>query len=406
MMRHSTATTRPCRDDATFPGCRLKTNQTADQGQKNNMKTTISIFQRYGLIANLLFWAGVSSAQAQTNTGLNLQLYAGLSITGVVGQVYQVQYADEMSDSATWYALMHFPLKWNPHQWVDTTGPATRRRFYRAVVVAVPTNVIPATNMVFIAPGKFLMGSPTNEPARFNDENPQRLVTLSRGYWIGKHEVTQGEFLEVMGYNPSFHNGVQDLPTPGTDYGTDLSRPVEQVSWNEAVAYCQALTAREQNEGQLPPGFQYRLPTEAEWEYACRAGTTTPYHYGSALRSGMANFDGRFEYPPCSATTNHCENVAGTFLKRTTPVGSYTPNAWGLYDMHGNVSEFCQDYANWYPAGPVTDPQGPASGTVRIVRGGVWGIPAHFLRSAHRDWLNPTVQHYYFGFRVVLGPTF
>jgi formylglycine-generating enzyme required for sulfatase activity len=271
--------------------------------------------------------------------------------------------------------------------------------------VEVPPNVVPTTNMVFIAPGKFMMGSPASEAARWNDEGPQRLVTISRGFWMGKYEVTQAEFLDVMGYNPSFHNGVQNTPEPGTDYGTDLSRPVEQLKWSDAVAYCQALTAREQSAGRLPAGFVYRLPTEAEWEYACRAGTTTPYHYGSALRSGMANFDGRREYPPCGDSTNSCENASGTFLDRTTPVGSYAPNGWGLHDMHGNVSEFCQDYIGLYPVGSVTDPQGPASGVERVVRGGVLTARADFCRSAFRDWAPPSWQHRAFGFRVVLGPT-
>ncbi len=363
------------------------------------MKTIPAFFRPSGLIATLLLW-GVLSAEAQTDARLDLQMYSGLSITGAIGQTYQVQYADEMSDSATWFALMHFPLKWNPHVWVDNTGPATGRRFYRAVSIDIPANVIPVTNMVFIAPGQFTMGSPAGEPARWADEDPQRLITISRGFWMGKYEVTQGDFLEVMGYNPSFFNGDQG----GTNYGTDLSRPVEQLKWAEAVAYCEALTARELGEGRLLAGYVYRLPTEAEWEYACRAGTTTPFHYGDALRSGMDNFDGRLEYPPCGSSTNSCENAAGMFLNRTVPVGSYAPNAWGLHDMHGNVCEFCHDFAYWYPAGPATDPAGPASGDGHVVRGGAWCLGAHFSRSAIRDWAGPTLSSSYFGFRVVLGP--
>ena len=149
---------------------------------------------------------------AQTNVGLSLQLYAGLSVTGQVGRVYQVQYATELSETNTWYALQHFELKWNPHEFVDTTCPAREQRFYRAVEVEVPTNVVPVANMVFIAPGTFMMGSPTNEPERLGDEGPQTEVTISRGFWMGKYEVTQGEYLEVVGSNPSyFRNG--DLGT-------------------------------------------------------------------------------------------------------------------------------------------------------------------------------------------------
>ena len=129
-------------------------------------------------------------AGAQTNIGLNLQLYAGLSVTGQVGRVYQVQYATELSETNTWYALQHFELKWNPHEFVDTTCPAREQRFYRAVEVEVPTNVVPVANMVFIAPGTFVMGSPPDEPARSDYEGPQTTVTISRGFWLGKYEVT------------------------------------------------------------------------------------------------------------------------------------------------------------------------------------------------------------------------
>ena len=121
----------------------------------------------------------------------------------------------------------------------------------------------------------------------------------------------------------------------------ELRHPVEQVTWFDATNYCALLTERERLAGRLPEGYVYRLPTEAEWEYACRAGTTSAFHYGPALRSGMANFRGRYEYDSLVGTT---ENPAGIWLGRTTEVGSYAPNAWGLYDMHGNVWEWCQDW--------------------------------------------------------------
>src|SRR5205814_1599198 len=125
---------------------------------------------------------------------------------------------------------------------------------------------------------------------------------------MGKYEVKQSEYLAVMRNNPSYFTG-------------DLSRPVEQVSWYGAVAYCTALTTGERNARRLPEGYAYRLPTEAEWEYACRAGTTTPFPYGDGLRSGMANFDGLYEYPPCAGQTYYCFNPGGTYLGRTTTVG-------------------------------------------------------------------------------------
>ena len=243
-------------------------------------------------------------------------------------------------------------------------------------------------NLVFIPAGTFTMGSPDSEPARYSWEGPQTTVTISRGFWMGKYEVTQGEYLAVMGSNPSYFQGG--------------SLPVEHVSWDDAVAYCAALTVRERSGGRLPAGYGYRLPTEAEWEYACRAGTTTPFHYGNELRSGMANFVGHFEYPPCGGLPDYCYNASGTFLGRMTSVGSYAPNAWGLYDMHGNAWEWCQDWFGAYPGGNVTDPQGSATGFFRVIRGGYFSGRAASCRSAIRADNIPTYTNVILGFRVVL----
>jgi formylglycine-generating enzyme required for sulfatase activity len=245
-------------------------------------------------------------------------------------------------------------------------------------------------SMVWIPCGAFTMGSPDSEPARLSHEGPQTQVTIGRGFWIGRYEVTQREYLAVMGTNPSSFTG-------------DLSRPVERVSWNNAVAYCAALTQRERAAGRLPVGYEYRLPTEAQWEYACRAGTTTPFHYGNELRSGMANFRSTCEYPPCGGNPDCCPNPSGTYLQRTTAAGSYAPNAWGLYDMHGNVHEFCQDwYGSSLPGGSVTDPQGPASGSLRVMRGGSWINDGYNCRSAFRSYFYPGDVDPSVGFRVVL----
>ena len=268
-------------------------------------------------------------------------------------------------------------------------------RFYRVRGLGWTNGTVspftPPSNMVWIAAGAFTMGSPTNEPARTAEEGPQTPVTISRGFCMSKHEVTQGEYVAVKGSNPSYFTG-------------DPNRPVEQVSWNDAVAYCAALTVRERNAGRLPAGYVYRLPTEAEWEFACRAGTTAAFHYGEALSSGRANFDGHYEYPPCEGSTNYCYNVNGTYLGRTTAVGSYAPNAWGLSDLHGNVWEWCQDWSGPYPGASVSDPQGPVEGSFRVIRGGGWNQDAGYCRSASRDGGFPTRRSNMIGFRVVLAP--
>jgi formylglycine-generating enzyme required for sulfatase activity len=256
--------------------------------------------------------------------------------------------------------------------------------------VAAPAD----TNLVFIPPGTFTMGSPTTEASRFSSET-QHLVTISRGFWMAKYLVTQGDYLAVVGSNPSHF-------TPSNGYAQDLTRPVEQVHWNDATNYCALLTAQELAAGRIPANYAYRLPTESEWEYACRAGTTTAFYLGSGLSSGQASFDGRHEYDASAGTIN---NPSGINLQTTTPVGSYPANGWGLYDMIGNVWEWCQDWYGAYPAGPVTDPQGAVSGSARLVRGGDWGGWARFCRAAQRsgDIASPSSSRT--GFRVVLAPS-
>jgi formylglycine-generating enzyme required for sulfatase activity len=259
-----------------------------------------------------------------------------------------------------------------------------------ALTVAPPP---PSPEMVWIPPGTFVMGSPPSEADRYSDET-QHTVTLTQGFYMGEFLVTQADYLAVLGSNPSYF-------TPAYGYILDLSRPVEQVSWDDATAYCAQLTAKERAAGRLPAGWVYRLPTESEWEYACRAGTTTAFYCGSALRSGMANFDGLWEY---DASVGDIYNPNGICLACTTPVGSYQPNAWGLYDMVGNVWEWCLDWYGTYPTGSVTDPAGPASGSFRVFRGGYWDFYAWFCRSAYRYGYDPSLRDSGIGFRVVLAP--
>ena len=232
------------------------------------------------------------------------------------------------------------------------------------------------------------MGSPTNEVDRLEWEGPQTAVTMSRGFWMGKYEVTQGEYLVAMGNNPSWFNGDRSAQG-GQDYGTDLIRPVETVSWFDATAYCAALTQRERSAGRIATNSVYRLPTEAEWEYACRAWTSTRFSYGDD--PGDTNLTDYAWYVDNSEGTTH-------------GVGQKYPNPWGLYDMHGNVWEGCLDWFAEYPGSIAIDPQGPAAGTFRVVRGGDWLTVAGGCRSALRIYADPGGRGYRLGFRVVLAP--
>ena len=218
--------------------------------------------------------------------------------------------------------------------------------------------------------GTFIMGSPTSE-SRHGDGEMQHRVTLTKGFWMMETEVTQKQWKAVMGSNPSYFKG-DDLP-------------VEAVSWKDCQKFCKKCA-------QL--GFPVQLPTEAQWEYACRAGSTTAYFWGNALNGDKANCDGNY---PCGTTTK------GPYLEKTTPVGSYQPNSWGLYDMHGNVWEWCQDWDGDYPSGGVTDPTGPSSGSSRVYRGGSWSDGARNCRSAIRHNLAPGDRGNILGFRLVKG---
>src|SRR3989442_924792 len=211
---------------------------------------------------------------------------------------------------------------------------------------------------------------------------------------MGKYLVTQGDYLAVVGSNPSFFclsNGFSVIPTC----------PVERVSWYDASNYCALRTKQKRAVGLIPSNYVYRLPTESEWEYACRAGTTTAFYLGSGLHSGQANFDGFYEY---DAAVGEIDHPNGIDLGTTTPVGSYAANGWGLYDMIGNVWEWCQDWYGAYPAGSVTDPQGAVTGSYRVFRSGCWYDVAGYCRSALRNRIDPDYWENNIGFRVLLVP--
>jgi formylglycine-generating enzyme required for sulfatase activity len=203
--------------------------------------------------------------------------------------------------------------------------------------------------------------------------------------------VTQGEYERLMGTNPSYFartgGGKNDVA------GQDTSRfPVEEVSWEDAVAFCDRLNS---SSAEKQAGRRYRLPTEAEWEYACRAGTVTSFHYGSASDATKANFDGNFTYGG---------GAKGAYLVRTTTVGSYPSNAFGLSDMHGNVWEWCQDrYHDNYEGAPTDGSAWETGGnqTRRVLRGGSWYLNPRYARCANRLRNSPDVRHLLMGFRVV-----
>ncbi|MDR2494891.1 MAG: formylglycine-generating enzyme family protein [Spirochaetaceae bacterium] len=243
-------------------------------------------------------------------------------------------------------------------------------------------------DFVRIESGSYTMGSPLSEVSRDRDETEHK-VTVD-AFYLGKYEVTQEEYQAVTGNNPS------DFKGP--------SLPVEQVSWYDAVAYCNARSVKEGLTPAYTIGEQeivwnhgadgYRLPTEAEWEYACRAGTATAYHTGNAIDPNQANYDGNYPYNKAAK---------GAYRKKTAPVGSFNPNPWGLFDMHGNVYEWCWDQYNPYSVGGLDGSMLADA----VIRGGSWYSEARFLRSANRVRASHEARSYYIGFRVArsLVPT-
>lgn len=249
-------------------------------------------------------------------------------------------------------------------------------------ILTVELNDKVSLDMVWIEPGTFTMGSPKDELGRGDDET-QHQVTLTKGYWLGKYEITQAQYEIVMGKNPS------------EDYGVGSDYPVYNVSWNDAMNFCAKLTESENAEGRLPNGYKYTLPTEAQWEYACRAGTTTALNSGKNLTAGD-------RCPEMDEVGWYYFDIND---KKAYSVGQKKPNACGLYDMHGNVMEWCLDWYGEYPTTSVTDPTGAFTGSRRVIRDGSWGHAAGSCRSAHRSSISPNINvDYHIGFRLALVP--
>jgi len=244
-------------------------------------------------------------------------------------------------------------------------GTGTEPSQEEAITVDLPGGA--RMEMVWIEPGTFVMGSPSTEPGRYFNEGPVHDVTISQGFYLGKYEVTQGEWESVMGSNPSSYTGT--------------NRPVEKVSWNDIEGFIEKLnTAAGKN--------MYRLPTEAEWEYACRAGMSTRWSFGDdESRLG--------EYAWYSGNNSPFG---------TKEVGTKKPNTWRLYDMHGNVYEWCQDWYLSYSSSAQTDPAGSATGSLRVLRGGHFYGYARDTRSALRLNFSPSYRGRDVGFRLLRTP--
>ncbi len=275
-------------------------------------------------------------------------------------------------------------------------APAPERR------AEPPREMVNSIGMKFmlIPAGTFVMGSPESEGGR-SDEEQQHEVEITRPFYLGVYPVTQAQWRAVLGNNPSWFcatgGGKDKVKGMNTDYF-----PVEQVSWEDAVTFLKKLAALPE---EVKEGRKYRLPSEAEWEYSCRGGvmsSSKPFHFKqptSSLSSTQANFDGNFPYPYGGA-------ARGPYRQTTTPVGSFEPNALGIYDMHGNVGEWCADWydKDYYQNSPKADPPGPSGGSVRVLRGGSWFSYGQGCRAACRGGGRPSYRYDYLGFRVAAVP--
>lgn len=321
--------------------------------------------------------------------------YCWLGLSTEPASTYELQWSTNLT---SWDTLAgNIPGTGEYYHVLDPV-PVTSQgmRFYRAVQFFGPAPGEPAGNpdpaiWSWVSPGTFTLGSATGSIGQEADEIPATLVVLSNGFWAQRHEVSQQEYLSVVGSNPAWFVG-------------DTTRPVEYVSYSEAKDYCVLLTAREQAAGRLPAGYIYRLPTEAEWEYACRAGSTTEFCYGDDPTGATLGF-----YAWCwdnSGSTNpppgYSYVIEGKYYA-TQPVGTRQMNRWGLRDMHGSVWEWCLDWYGSYPGGAVTDYLGATEGTSRVIRGGSWNGGPGTCRSANRGAAFPDGRSSGVGFRVVLA---
>jgi formylglycine-generating enzyme required for sulfatase activity len=226
--------------------------------------------------------------------------------------------------------------------------------------------------MIWVPPGKFVMGSPKSEPGHRQEEEELHQVTISRGFWVGQFEVTQAQFETILGDNPSAFK--------------DPQMPVHKVNWHEAMEFCEVLTEREKSVNRMPNKWSFNLPSEAQWEYACRADTTTVFHFGNEAE----------ELPPYGWFADNSDGGPKT-------IGTKKPNAWGIHDLHGNMGEWCFDwYGKAYPVDGSVDPITEKASAFKVFRGGTYTDIPERCRAAHRHRITPETRNPWIGFRVVL----
>jgi formylglycine-generating enzyme required for sulfatase activity len=254
----------------------------------------------------------------------------------------------------------------------------------------------PSLTMLWMPPGRFWMGSPEEEPERRTNEGPQHLVQL-QGFFLAQTPITQAQWRQVADWKPNKGERAWNQKlNPNPSHFEGDQRPVEQVSWEDAMVFCRRLSQRS--------GRRYTLPSEAQWEYACRAGTTTPFHFGSTISTKLANYNGNSVYG---------DGEKGEYRQQTMDVASFPANPWGLHDIHGNVWEWCADHWHGNYEGAPEDgsawideevKEDKNSMNVRLLRGGSWRYHPALCRSAFREGGRPVIRYDGIGFRVCCHP--
>ena len=271
---------------------------------------------------------------------------------------------DQSLDGAASQSTKAVPLKEDSRTVADLIRNLSQQKKHTVMFAGI--------EMIWAEPGSFIMGSPISSPVRIMDEKPHE-VKITKGFYLGKYEITQRQYAMVMEHNiAEISNIPSRFPGPG--------QPVEQVSWKDVQEFCARLTYLERRDQRLRKGWAYCLPTEAEWEYACRAGTSSLYSWGDEIFLQNAVY----------------RESAG----RTKQVGQYPANPWGFFDMHGNVWEWVDDWYGNYPTDTQSDPEGALLGTNRVLRGGSWANLSTNLRSAGRHYLPPKTRSPTTGFRI------